>query len=222
MTQPDTHLETIFEQWLDGKRLTDSQLKELQDNPIWSARMEACQALRQDALAMQSEPAPKPNTAADFQRLWPNQSWWQRQGLAAMAMTFAIMSWGAMLFDVRITMTDQGLSIANVSDMQQQIMTRELDRMLATTAQQIGARLDDIERQQLSNTDDWAQYILANTRSERQEDLVTVLNNLQKLRADDMRYVKDQFDDLQYQLRLARTSRHSGNQTEQSTAYSED
>ncbi|MDC2889892.1 hypothetical protein [Psychrosphaera algicola] len=67
----------------------------------------------------------------------------------------------------------------------------------------INARMDDLSLKQQNDTAQLASYLVANSRLERKEDIEDVVRVIQQQRQDDMRYLRQQFSDVNYNIRLA-------------------
>ena len=201
----DQRLARNFELWCDGAALTEADAVELQMHPIWSERMLAHNRL--DKLAQQVEleasTVPNWNRNAGFEQYLQQPSWWRTQGLSFAALTFSLFACVVMMFDLRVNMTDSGLTIATASQQQKAEMAQEFAKLAAQNNQAIQARLDNFQANQQQSTAQLVSYVLNNSRVERQEDIQDVVELIQQQRKDDLAYLKQQFSDINYNLRRA-------------------
>lgn len=207
MTQRDLNkseqLERDFERWLSGDSLTEQELTQLQMHPLWSERMLAFSNMEMLAEQMQTGSVEIPNWNKDaaFDQYLRQPSWWQSQGMAMTAMCFSIFACVVMLFDLRVNISDEGLTITSSEQMQQQKLSAEFDKLAKQNNEQIQTRLDNFQLNQQQNTAQMVSYILENSRAERKEDILDVVNLIQRQRVDDLDYLKQQFSDINYNIK---------------------
>lgn len=208
MTQHNSNeqkLEHNFDLWCAGKALSDNELMELQMHPIWSERMLAFSNF--STLAEQAEhehsQVPNWNRNAGFEQYLQQPSWWQSQGLSLVAMTFSIFACVVMLFDLRVNVSASGVTIATAGQMQKNELQQQFAELAAQNNQQIQNRLDNFQANQQQNTAQLVSYVLNNSRVERQEDIQDMVELIQQQRRDDLDYLKQQFSDINYNLRRA-------------------
>lgn len=207
MTQHKTitaeKMEGDFERWLSGDELTEQELMQLQIHPLWSERMLAFNNMQRLAEQAQTESFEVPNWNKDaaFDQYLRKPSWWQSQGIAVTAMCFSVFACVVMLFDLRVNISNDGLTIAS----QEQLQNKELSAEFAELARQnnelIQTRLDNFQLNQQKSTAQMVSYILDNSRAERKEDILDVVNLIQRQRVDDLDYLKEQFSEISYSIK---------------------
>ena len=208
MTQHNSNeqkLERNFELWCLGKELAEHELMELQMHPIWGERMLAFGSF--SALAEQSEheaaEVPNWNRNAGFEQYLQKPSWWQTQGLSMTAMAFSLFACVVMLFDLKVNVSDNGLTIATAGQVQKMELEQQFADLAAKNSIEIQNRLDNFQANQQQNTAQLVSYVLNNSRVERQEDIQDMVELIQQQRRDDLDYLKQQFSDINYNLRRA-------------------
>ncbi len=208
MTQHNSNeqkLERNFELWCLGKELAEHELMELQMHPIWGERMLAFGSF--SALAEQSEheatEVPNWNRNAGFEQYLQKPSWWQTQGLSMTAVTFSLFACVVMLFDLKVNVSDNGLTIATAGQVQKMELEQQFADLAAKNNLEIQNRLDNFQANQQQNTAQLVSYVLNNSRVERQEDIQDMVELIQQQRRDDLDYLKQQFSDINYNLRRA-------------------
>ena len=208
MTQHNSNeqkLEHNFELWCSGQELDEKDLVELQMHPIWSERMLSFRSL--ELMATQTEfeqvEVPKWNRNAGFEQYLQQPSWWQTQGLSLVAFTFSIFACVIMLFDLRVNMSESGFTIATANQVQKLEMEQQFAQLAEKNNQQIQTRLDNFQANQQQSTAQLVSYVLNNSRIERQEDIQDMVSLIQQQRRDDLDYLKQQFSDINYNLRRA-------------------
>lgn len=207
MTQHKTitaeKMEGYFERWLSGDELTEQELIQLKIHPLWSERMLAFNNMQGLAEQAQTESFEVPNWNKDaaFDQYLRKPSWWQSQGIAVTAMCFSVFACVVMLFDLRVNTSNDGLTIAS----QEQLQNKELSAEFAELARQnnelIQTRLDNFQLNQQKSTAQMVSYILDNSRAERKEDILDVVNLIQRQRVDDLDYLKEQFSEISYSIK---------------------
>jgi len=206
MTQHNSNeqkLEHNFEQWCMGKELNEADLMELQMHPVWSERMmsfSSLEALAQHAEVEQTK-VPNWNRNTGFEQYLQQPSWWQTQGLSFAALTFSIFACVVMLFDLRVNVSDAGVMVATASQVQRTEMQQEFAKLAEQNNAQIQTRLDNFQANQQQSTAQLVSYVLNNSRVERQEDIQDMVALIQQQRRDDLDYLKQQFSDINYNLR---------------------
>lgn len=207
MTQHESikseQLERNFERWLSGDTLTEQELTQLKMHPTWSERMLAFNNMEMLAEQMNSESVDVPNWNKDagFDQYLRQPSWWQSNGMAMTAMCFSIFACVVMLFDLRVNISEHGLMITSADQLQQQKLSAEFDKLAKQNNEQIQTRLDNFQVNQQQNTAQMVSYILENSRAERKEDILDVVNLIQRQRVDDLDYLKQQFSDINYSIK---------------------
>ncbi len=215
MTQHNSNeqkLEHNFELWCSGQELDEKDLVDLQMHPIWSERMLSFRSL--ELMATQTEfeqvEVPKWNRNAGFEQYLQQPSWWQTQGLSLVAFTFSIFACVIMLFDLRVNMSESGFTIATANQVQKLEMEQQFAQLAEKNNQQIQTRLDNFQANQQQSTAQLVSYVLNNSRIERQEDIQDMVSLIQQQRRDDLDYLKQQFSDINYNLRRAEFNNKRG------------
>lgn len=208
MTQPNQHdarLESNFNKWLEGKALSEQELFDLQMHPKWSERMLAFSNINSLAEHAELETTQVPNWNKNqaFDQYLRQPSWWQNQGFSLVALTFSVFACVVLLFDLRMNVTESGFTIANAEQIQQQQMQQHFTKLAEQNNQLIQNRLDNFQVNQQQATAQIVSYILNNSRVERQEDIQDVVALIQQQRKDDLDYLKEQFQDINYNLRMS-------------------
>jgi len=204
MTQhEDTRLEQLFERWLMAETLDESELLELKMHPVWSERMLAHQALSELSIgADESLATPQWNRDAAFEQYLAKPSWWRQQGISAAALCFSLFACAIMLFDIKVMNSDQGAQLTWSAQQQQQI-NQQFVELARINNQVIEEKLTSFEQEQKETTAELVSYILENSRDERKEDIADVVQMWQNQRNDDMQFLRQQFNDINYNIRLA-------------------
>ena len=204
----ENSLEQHFNKWVEGEQLKDDILMQLQLHPIWSERMASFSQFNLLAEEAESEPLTVPNWQRNqgFDQYLKQPSWWQQQGLSFVALTFSIFACVVMLFDLRLNVTENSINITTNSNMQQQKIEQEFALLEQRNNERIQTRLDQFQSNQQQNTAQLVSYVLNNSRFERKEDIQDVVEVIQQQRKDDLLYLKQQFNDMSYQIRKAQFS----------------
>lgn len=207
----DQKLESNFEQWCLGKELSETDLIELQMHPIWSERMLSFSSIESMANQAEFEHAEVPNwnRNAGFDQYLKQPSWWQTQGLSFVALTFSIFACVVMLFDLRMDISSSGVTIATANQIQSVEMEKQFSELAVKNNEQIQSRLDNFQVNQQQSTAQLVSYVLNNSRVERQEDIQDMVELIQQQRRDDLSYLKEQFSDINYNLRRAELRNNS-------------
>lgn len=224
MTQHDSinsQLESDFSDWLDGKELSAEKMAALQQHPVWSERMLTFANTQLIAEQAEMEPIDMPSwdRNAGFNQYLRQQSWWQRQGTSMLALTFSVFACVVMLFDLKVVSNEQGFSIARGGDQQQ--FAEQLARFAEQNDRQIQQRLDDFQIAQQKSTSEVVDYLMTNSRIERNEDIQDMVALIQQQRDDDLDYLKQQFSDMNYQIRRTRQDQRFNNEFPRETRISE-
>ena len=216
----ETTLESNFNRWLDsqtseesqGQTLTEQELIELQMHPVWSERMLAFSSFNHlaEQSELNTEPVPKWNRDAGFEQNLQTPSWWQQQSMSLVALTFSIFACVVMLFDLRVSVTDGGVNIATADYLQKQQLEQEFASLAQQNNDLIQTRLDNFQASQQQSTAQLVSYVLNNSRLERKEDIQDVVEVIQQQRKDDLLYLKQQFNDISYQMRKTQFSPRQG------------
>lgn len=204
MTQHDEQKFALwFEQWLDTGELPEPQMAELMQHPIWSERVVASQQMSELAIQMaDTGEVPDWNRNQGFEQHLAQPSWWQRQGMSAMALCFSIFACLVMVFDVKLVSTEQGMNLVWNEQQQNELLQQQFLQLAQMQDEYIDQRLTDYEQKQSEQTASLVNYVLDNSRTERKEDIADMVTVMQQQRQDDMRFLRQQFQDMNYNLRL--------------------
>lgn len=205
MTQHnDHHLSEWFDLWSQDEPLTEAQLASLRSDPIWAERMIIHQQMAELGQQMTKDSqVPDWNRDQGFDQYLAKPSWWQRQGLSLVALSFSIFACLIMLFDVRLATTKHGTQLVKSGQIDQSWLEQQFVQLAEQNYALINQRMDDIKQTQQNDTAQLASYLMTNSRLERKEDIADVIAVIQQQRQDDMRYLRQQFSDVNYNLRLA-------------------
>jgi len=207
MTQHESiaaeQIEHNFERWLSGDNLTEQELLQLKMHPLWSERMLAFNDMKTLAenAGMGSVDVPSWNKNAAFDQYLRQPNWWKSQGMAMTAMCFSLFACVVMLFDLRVNISNGGLTIASQEQSQNKELSAEFARLARQNNELIQTRLDNFQLNQQQSTAQMVSYILENSRAERKEDILDVVSLIQRQRVDDLDYLKQQFRDISYSIK---------------------
>ena len=189
---------------------------QLQLHPVWSERMltfSQFNVLAQDA-EIDPVVVPKWNKEQGFEQHLKQPSWWQIQGLSLTALTFSVFACVVMLFDLRLNVTEGSINLATNSYLQKQQIEQEFAQLEKRNNELIQTRLDNFQANQQQNTAQLVNYVLNNSRVERQEDIQDMVSVIQQQREDDLLYLKQQFNDISYQIKRTRLSKTESKQND--------
>jgi hypothetical protein len=226
MTQHENYNNALaeqFERWMAGENLSEKELTELQMHPEWSERMMAVESMNRMAALAEQEIASVPKWDRDsaFNTYLKKPKWWQTQGLSVAAMCFSVFACMLLVFDVRVAMGPDGVRIASTDTMQRIELERKFNELARENNLAIQTRLDNFQAQQQQSTAQLVNYVLNSSRTERKEDIQDVVEVLQQQRESDMLFLRDQFKDVNYNLRMAKLNADQNNSASQSEAYTE-
>lgn len=205
MTQlNDAQLGQLFENWTQGKSLSNEQLAALESDPTWSQRMTVQREMLNMAQTMEKDiEVPKWRKSQGFDQYLAKPSWWQTQGLSLMAFSFSIIACVIMLFDARIVQSSDGTNLVWGEQAEQNALQDQFVQLAQQNYQLINSRMDELSQIQQSNTAQLVSYVMDNSRLERKEDIDAVVRVIQQQRKDDMLYLRQQFSDVNYNIRVA-------------------
>lgn len=205
MTQPNNkELEQWFEQWSVGLPLDDTQLKSLESSEKWFFRMKTHQQMVDMAEQMgASAKIPDWDRDKGFEQYLAKPSWWHRQGMSFVALSFSIFACLILLFDIRLSVTDGRAQLVSNNEEKQAWLQQQFVQLAQQNYNLINERMDDIKKTQMDDTAQLVSYVMANSRIERKEDIADVVRVIQQQRQDDMRYLRQQLSDVNYHLRVA-------------------
>jgi hypothetical protein len=215
MTQPNSQqFEVIFDALLAGEPVSEEDYQSLLAEPEWAERVSTFESMSK--LGQQAEQewqVPDWNRSAAFEQYLAKPSWWQRQGMSAAALCFSIFACAVMVFDLKVNFTSGELQIGHDQVAQQTWMQQEFNQMALRNQQEIDQLLTNFEQKQNQNNAKLVNYVLDSSRSERREEITEFVQMLQQQRNDDMLYLKQEFQDINYNLRLAQRQQISREDT---------
>jgi len=208
MTQPnnDKALQQLFDAWIDGETLSEQELFQLKMHPEWSLRMQTFEQMESLGTRADSEESfdlPNWDKNAGFDQYLAKPSWWQTQGTATLALCFSIFACVIMLFDVKLIHGEQGMQLVWSDQQQQEVLNEQFVQLAKMNNEQINQRLDKFQQLHKQNTAQMVSYVLENSRTERQEDIQDAVQMIQTQRSEDLDFLKQQFNDINYNIRLA-------------------
>lgn len=189
------NLDTLFEQWLDGKILTKSELSALHQDEQFASMMKEATLWREHASSYQDEAVPQWDRASTFTAGAVNtpRSWWP-QALVASISVVALLG-SLILWQQNVFLKEQLQA--------QQRQEAQTQQQLASLAMQ----LDGVQRQQNSQLLEAVQHVLTTSRDERREDMSMLMEYWKTQRAQDNALFKIQLNDLAEQVEYLPQSR---------------
>ena len=182
-------LESLFEQWLDGKVLSDKQLQQLENDPEYAALMSQAQVWQQHSRDYKAVPVPiwdRQSTISQFSavRVFSVAGAW------AVAASVLVCS---LIFLVLPQSDAQGL-LTQVTKQTHllQSQQKQIDQM-----QRIITAQNQLQQQQMYQL---AKEAIATGRVERQEDIASLITYIKTQRAQDQAYLRMQLNDLAEQV----------------------
>lgn len=221
------NLEGLFYAWLAGESLSKEQLNQLKNDSEWAERMQVAENMKFHNQQFESSvKTPEWDRVSTYTRSVVNQQkgWLQTTLVPSLAMTFSVFACVVMLFDINLVKQEGQWQVLTGSDYREQwqqeqqaaITTQinhQLDQKLNDWYVQSSAHItntfDKLETRQAENTTRLANYLLESSRAERQQDIQRVVHLLQSQQSEDLAYLEDEINRLQYQFRSANESRPS-------------
>lgn len=196
-------LAALFEQWLDGKKLSNAELQSLKASSHWSEQMQIVSSMQESQAEMEKAGVPDWDINGTFVNHNPsrNTGFWQQNGLSLAAMTFSIAACGLLFFNMQHE--------TNLATQQQQQLTAQLNEWSQKNQQILASTIKKLQTQQTESSIKLANYLMENSRVERQEDLQRVVELIQSQREDDLRFVHAELSELQYQMQVTSLNRRS-------------
>ncbi len=196
-------LAALFEQWLDGKKLSNTELQSLKASSHWSEQMQIVNFMQESKAEMEKAGVPDWDINSTFVNHNPrgNSGFWQHNGLSLVAMTFSIAACGLLFFNMQHE--------TNLATQQQQQLTAQLNEWSQKNQQILASTIEKLQTQQTESSIKLANYLMENSRVERQEDLQRVVELIQSQREDDLRFVHAELSELQYQMQVTSLNRRS-------------
>lgn len=217
-----------FEDWLNGK-LDKSQSQHFEnvvmndeESTELGERMKTAKYVEYLADTSQERDVPEWDRTAGVE--FEENHWWQWQGLPAVSMAFSCFAMALVLFNVQLTVDDNGVLLTFGSQHQEQNKLMQ-EKMQQQVAQMVDEKLSDYQQQQqlalanftneLTTTQQQsnlqlATYILDTSRQERKEDISDFIQFVNAQRDDDVleqriRYQRLQ-DAIEYQAQFLNTN----------------
>ncbi len=224
-------LESLFIAWSEGQTLTKSELAKLEASPVWSQKMVLINALNEERVAAdESLNVPEWDIANSYTHgVRLNQgherSWWNNNGLSMLAMSCSILVACLFAFDMRISgsqLEAQQAKYLEWQNEQKRQFQAELLRWTKDSNNELLNSLQKFEKKQSDNTAKLANYLIENSRIERQEDMQRIVQAIQNQRSEDLQYVQSEIENLQYKLSLATYNNNSIGNTNGTTYVSEE
>ena len=183
-----------FDDWLD-KQLSSEQMHEFENNPNneQSMKQDIATAKYVEFLADNEASRKVPNWDRTAGIEFEEKSWWQWQGLPAVSMAFSCFAIALVLFNVQLSVTDNGMMLTfgqgKQAEQNDQQIAQLVDEKLKNYQQQQELALakftaDLNEKQQQSNLQ-LASYVLDTSRQERKEDISDFIQFVNAQRQDD-------------------------------------
>lgn len=189
------NLDALFEQWLEGKVLTDTEMSALHQDEHFATMMQEASKWQAHASNYQDEAVPHWDRASTFCAQDANslRLWWP-QAIAASVSIVALL--GSVLLWQQNVMLKEQLQAQQQQGMQTQ-------QQLASLVTQ----LDGLQRQQNSQLLEAVQHVLTTSRDERREDMGMLMEYWKTQRAQDNALFKIQLNDLAEQVEFLPPSR---------------
>ncbi|WP_371186408.1 hypothetical protein [Thalassotalea maritima] len=197
----------LFECWLDGQ-ISPEQSEQLErlasDDEQLAQRLMTARLAEQQAFCYAEQSVPKWDKSATFDT--EHKPWWQWQGLPVASMAMSIFAIGLVLFNVKVSQTEQGLTIAFGHSQQalpNDIETLVDQRLIDFAKEQqlvMAAFNQDIVDRQQDNNLKLATYVLSASRAERQQDISDVVSFVNQSRGEDNLNQTLRLQQLQYKI----------------------
>ena len=212
-------LEDLFSKWLSGEALSNSDLMLLRNDPEWADRMAVTAKLKAENEQFEADiDVPDWNIEHTFTRQQTRHNarhqapsnWWSQNGFSALAMTFSIFACSVLAFDLKVFWGDEGLTVMTGQQQklawqqeQQEMFNTQLESWVMQSREHIDETFASLEQRQAENTTRLANYLLENSRVERQEDLQRLAKAIQTQQQEDLNYIESEINRLQYQFSVA-------------------
>ncbi|KPH95248.1 hypothetical protein AMS58_07795 [Pseudoalteromonas porphyrae] len=183
------NLETLFEQWLDGKVLSDAQLQLLENDPEYKALMNQAQIWQQHSRDYKAEAVPT----------WDRQSSMSKissAGVFNMAGVWAVAA-SVMICSLIFLVMPKQQAPELLGQVAQQTQLLESQQKQIDQLQKIITAQNELQQQQMYQL---AKEAIATGRVERQEDINSLITYIKTQRAQDQAYLRMQLNDLAEQV----------------------
>lgn len=208
-------LEQQFERWLDGG-LSAVEAEQLllalqQEAPALAEQMQVLAAATAAAEDYEAAPVPAWNRESTWQPAYhaPATAWWQRPWLPLASLACSLLAVAAVLLQLQIQVTPAGTAISFGGEAQATALVNSMNAQLDARLQQFA----ETQQQQLAQytttvrdefRDDLTlanaqlvNYVLATSRTERQEDFADLIEYVNAQRQDDQVFYVNQIRQLQ-------------------------
>ncbi|MFD2164652.1 hypothetical protein ACFSJY_00105 [Thalassotalea euphylliae] len=199
-----------FDDWLD-KKLTKEQCEAFENDLSNEQEMkeQIATAKYVEYLAEQNveQTVPEWDRTAGIE--FEEKHWWQWQGLPAVSMAFSCFAMALVLFNVRVSVNEEGMLLAFGKQHSEQhvakLVSAQVDEKMKELQYQQQLTLANFtatltEKQQQSNLQ-LASYILDTSRQERKEDMSDFIQFINDQRQDDMLEQRIMYRQLEESLR---------------------
>jgi len=220
----DSQIAQQFANYLDGKLSASEQAlfeQSIVEKPLWQGRFNAAQTIKHQAQLTVEQNVPHWDRAAAFKSSTSQNtskiSWWQWQGLPAMAMAFSCFAIALVIFKVDIKMNEKGLLVSFANSAKTQVLSDE--KINALVAQQVNEKVDqklrefaseqqvilanfsaDVRVKQQENNLQLASYLMATARKERKEDIGDFISYVNEKNQIDTAQQKFELQQLKYAI----------------------
>ncbi|MDN3651752.1 hypothetical protein QWY77_03100 [Thalassotalea ponticola] len=198
--------DALFRRWLDNTITADEaeQLEQLAaKDDVLAERLASARLLEQQALAWPSEAVPKWDKSVTYES--SHKPWWQWQGLSVASMAMSVLAIALVLFNVQFSKSEQGFTVqfGQSEQLPKDIEALINQRLLAFAEEQqdvLADFNDELLSRQQDNNLKLATYVLSASRTERQQDIASVVNFVNETRQEDNLTQSIQWQQLNYQL----------------------
>jgi hypothetical protein len=199
-------LTELFEKWLEGETLSPAEMQRLKGSAHFTGQIAMIESMQSGQVQMENTQVPKWDKDATFvdhsahsQTAGQSKGWFgQINGMSLAAMTFSVIACGLLFLNLN------NMHAANAQ--QQQLIAQNIQQQLTQWSehnqQVLTNTITTLQQQQQESSIKLANYLMENSRLERQEDLQRVVNIMQDQRQEDLRFVHAELSDMQYKLQV--------------------
>ncbi|NMM42178.1 hypothetical protein [Pseudoalteromonas arctica] len=183
------NLDSLFEQWLEGNVLSDTQLQQLENDPEYHALMSQAQVWQQHSREYKTVPVPIWDRQSTISQLTPRRvfsaagTWVVVASVLVCSLVFLVMPKQPVS-----ELLDQVAKQTQLLDSQQ----KQIDQL-----QKIITAQNELQQQHMYQL---TKEAISTGRVERQEDLNSLLSYIKTQRAQDQAYLRIQLNDLAEQV----------------------
>ncbi len=180
----------LFEQWLEGKPLSDAQRQQLNADPEYAAMMVQAQHWQMQSREYQQAPVPKWDRESTLE---PQPRLSKRNNFAAWAIAASVVVCSLAVLLVPNNTRDSAL-MAQLAKQTQllQSQQKQIDQL-----QNIITAQNELQQQQMYQL---TKEAITTGRVERQEDITNLITYIKTQRAQDQAYLRMQLNDLAEQV----------------------